>query len=117
MGKEEVASELVLDGWIRFGQAEVEEERHKQRRGDEECAECLTMSLETKFRARLWECLLCHAKTSGFYFTVAVKGMSFLKQEGDRKQSFDSHCSLFIPCLLPPETRGWGGGNRARYCK
>lgn len=30
MGKEEVASELVLDGWIRFGQAEVEEERHKQ---------------------------------------------------------------------------------------
>lgn len=94
MGKEEVASELVPDGWIRFGQAEMEEERHKQRRGDEECVECLTMSLETKFRARLWECLLCHAKTSGFYFIVAVKGMSFSKQEGDRKQSFDSHCSF-----------------------
>ena len=55
MGKEDVASELVLDEWIRFGQAEMEEERHNQRRGDEECAECLTMSLETKVRARLWE--------------------------------------------------------------
>ena len=74
----------------------MEEERHKQRRGDAECAECLMMSLETKFRARLLEYLLCYAKTSGFYFTVAVKGMSFLKQRGDRKQSFDSHCSLVL---------------------
>lgn len=62
-----------------------EEERHNQRRGDEECAECLTMSLETKVRARLQECFLCHTKTSGFYFTVA--GKRFLKQGGDRKQT------------------------------
>lgn len=82
---EEVTSELVLDEWLRFGQAKMTVERHNQRHGKEKCAEWLQMTLEPKVRPKLWECLLCYTKTSGFYFTVTGKSVSFLKQEGDVK--------------------------------
>lgn len=71
---------LVLDEWVRFGQAEVREERHNQILGDEKCAECSRMMiLETK-RSLYF---VCYYKTSGFYFTVTGKAVSFLKQGGD----------------------------------
>lgn len=44
---EEVASELVLNEWIRFGQAEMGEERHNQTHGNDECGECLRIRPET----------------------------------------------------------------------
>lgn len=82
---EEETSELVLDEWVRFGQAKMRVERHNQRHGEEKCAEWLQMRLEPKVRAKLWECLLCHTKTSGFYFRVTGKSVRFLKQGGDVK--------------------------------
>lgn len=79
---EEVTSELVLDEWIRFGQAKMVKGITK---GMEKRAACLQMRIETKVPAKLWECLLCHTNTSGFYCIVTGKAVSFLKQGGDRK--------------------------------
>lgn len=90
---EEVTSELVLDEWVRFGQAKMRVERHNQRHGEERCAEWLQIRLESKVRAKLWECLLCHTQTSGFYFTVTGKSVSFLKQGGDVKLTVALPCS------------------------